>query len=74
MSNYHPNFKDDAGNLAPFAWPGGYLIEWISDRDDSLCASCATRLEREELLDVSPYTHEADSDGFICDECQGEKR
>jgi len=69
---YYPNFKDSDGNLEPYAWPGGYLIEWITDTDDSLCAACATKAEREGI-DVSPFTHEAGTAGFVCDECQEEK-
>lgn len=67
---YHECYKDeDTGQLAPYAWPGGYLIEWVTEAGDSLCAECATRLEVEESLDVAPFTHEAEAVGFECDEC-----
>ena len=62
-------------NLEPYAWPGGYLIEWVMDDGlASLCASCATKLESEGHIDsLEPLIHEAGSEGFTCDECQEDK-
>jgi hypothetical protein len=71
--SFHPNFKNEDGSLEQFAWPGGYLVEWINEYGDTLCAKCATN-QLTDGVDVTPHTHEAGSEGFTCENCGEEKR
>jgi len=54
-----------AGSLPGFAWPGGYPVLYMTKNDDTLCASCASKWQDE---DVKAFIH---WEGYPeqCDEC-----
>lgn len=57
--------------FAPYAWPGGYQIWFITDGDSVLCADCAKKAYLNDRIDVSCMI---DSEGptMYCDYCNAE--
>ena len=52
---------DNEGKLQKWAWPGGYLIEYITTDNSSLCCACA-----QEAFDEEEPGYEPNLEGAKC--------
>jgi hypothetical protein len=53
--------------LPPYAWPGGYAIEYITIENNVLCADCATDDVIERERHPMPYNHNMNDE---CRDCE----
>ncbi len=65
--------RDEKGRLIQYAWPGGYLILYLTSRNDVLCPDCAQKaVDDPETFDVDlPVFVDIYYEGptIQCDEC-----
>lgn len=66
MSNFKlEDYTFEDGTLHEHAWPGGYPLYYLTEENDTLCASCAT--QEKECLVAAEANYEDRL--LFCDEC-----
>lgn len=60
------DMRQDDGTLPAFAWPGGYPIYYLTEEEETVCASCANT----ETSDPAEYgmVNWEDND-LVCADC-----
>jgi hypothetical protein len=68
MSLVH--FRDHTGQLAAYAWQGGYPIYYVTSEGATLCPACANKDDGDDPP-VGGDVH-WEGEPLTCDDCQGE--
>jgi len=83
-TKHTPLDRDEQGNLAAYAWPGGYPIYYLTADSGVLCPHCANTekevREADTNADCPDYDQwrivESDAnyedDNLFCDNCNGQ--
>lgn len=60
--------RDENGNYAAYAWPGGYPLYYVDNDNSVLCPKCANSNNEEIFPIVAAGVNYEDKD-LYCDEC-----
>lgn len=67
----HDKFqRDEDGQLASYAWPGGYPLYYLSENGLVLCPGCANDEDKAEGDPVIAADANWEDPDFYCEDCE----